>query len=118
MTRSPFLLPAILLALAVGGCAQPSPRNNPTLSAEAARYGVSPDLLVQADRAGYLPEVHGGKTFFCTRQAQTFSYVPKSQCFDPTQMAAQLQTSSEALSDIQQRMRPTTHAPGSAPVGN
>lgn len=94
----------VVLALGVGGCAQAPLKNTQALSAEAARFGVSRELLLGADNAGYLPESHHGKTFFCTEQAQTFSYIPKSRCLDAAQMTTLLQQSGWALRSLQQRL--------------
>ncbi len=113
VTQASFLTPAVLAALLVGGCAQTPPRNSPTLAALATRYGVSQELLVKAGREGYFPESHRGKTFFCTQQAQSFSYVPRAQCFDPAQMTARLQLSAAALGDLQQRVLSAPPAPRS-----
>lgn len=93
----------VILALAAGGCAQTPLRNTQTLSADAARYGVSPELLLRARSAGYSPVIRQGETFFCTEQAQTFSYVPKTQCFDKAHVSAQLQQSAAALDALQSR---------------
>ena len=101
----------VTLVLVLGGCAQTPLRNTQTLSAEAAHYGVSPELLRTAGSAGYFPETHGGKTFFCTQQAQTFSYVPRSQCLDTAQMTVRLQQSASGLSDLQHRISTMTSAP-------
>lgn len=104
VTKPSVLMPAILAALLLGGCAQTPPKNGQTLAEQAAQYGVTPDLLVKADQAGYFPQSHEGKTYFCTQQSQTFSYVARAQCLEPAQMAARLQLSGQQLSDLQQRV--------------
>lgn len=101
---------AVTLTLLIGGCAQPALRNSQSLSAEAAHFGVSQDLLRSAGRAGYSPRIRHGKTCFCSAQTQTFSYIPTIKCLDPAHMTAQLQLSGQALRDLQQRV-----ATGSAP---
>ncbi|MGH8299182.1 MAG: hypothetical protein ACRES6_07840 [Steroidobacteraceae bacterium] len=106
---------ALVLALTAGGCAQATVRNTQALSAEAARYGVSRELLLGASDAGYLPERHDGKTFFCTEQAQTFSYIPRSRCLDTAHMTAMLQQSGWALRSLQRR---TSTMPYISPEGH
>lgn len=95
---------ALTLALTLGGCAQPSVKNDPHLAAQAARYGVSQTLLLQADNAGYSPRVRHGQTYFCTDQDQSFSYVPKLRCLDKLQMASWLKESASGVQSLQNRV--------------
>jgi hypothetical protein len=113
MIKARFPL-VVALTLMVEACAQPPLRNSPTLAAESARYGVSQELLLRAGRAGYSPEIRHGKTVFCTEQAQTFSYIPRAECFDKTQMTTRLQQSAAALGALQRRVSTMPAAPGPA----
>lgn len=94
----------VSVAMVVGACAQPPLRSSPTLAARAAHYGVSQELLVRAASAGYSPKIRDGKTFFCTEQAQTFSYIPRAECFDTAQMTLRLQQSAAAVGALQRRI--------------
>lgn len=95
-------LPLIVtLTLLAAGCAQPGRRDS-RLSAEAARFGVSRELLVDATSAGYRPEKHHGQTFFCTEQAASFSYIPRSQCLDTAQMTSRLHDSQAGVTALHQ----------------
>lgn len=90
----------VTVALALGACAQTPLKDSPTLAAQATHYGVSPDLLVRAESAGYSPETRSGKTYFCTEKGQSFSYVPRRLCLDKTQMNTWLNTAASSVSDL------------------
>ena len=93
----------IALALLVGGCAQPPLGNTLSLAAAAQRYGVSQQLLLTAASAGYAPTTRRGKTLFCSTQSQSFSYIPKTKCFDPVQMNLLLHQQSAGVRSVQRR---------------
>lgn len=103
----------ITLALAVGACAQTPLKNSQTLAAEATHFGVSQDLLLRASSAGYSPTTRHHQTYFCTDQTQTFSYVPRRMCLDPTQMTAYLHDSAAGVRAIHRAVIsvPMSHAP-------
>ncbi len=94
------LVVAVALALVLGACAQTPLRNSQTLAAQAAHFGVSRDLLVKAESAGYSPQIRRGKTYFCTEKGRTFSYIPRRLCLDKTQMTAWLNASASSVRDV------------------
>lgn len=84
------LLLILALSVLLGSCAQPTFGNTRAITAEAAHFGVSRQLLLSAQSAGYSPRIRHGKTVFCTHQT-TFSYIPRLQCFDTSAMQSRLQ---------------------------
>lgn len=91
----------------VGGCAQQPAKTDQKLIARAARYGVSPQLLVMAGNYGYLPETSHGKTLFCRDQESTGSYIADVQCVGPERLQAQLDREARQGSEARRRMERT-----------
>lgn len=90
MTRSQLHL-VIGMVLAVGACAAQQPRkDSPRVIAQAARYGVSPYLLVTAENRGYWPQTRHGKTYFCRSAAVTGSEIATEECLDAGLIPARL----------------------------
>lgn len=78
------------MALAVGACAQQPPKDSPKVAAQAARWGVSPYLLVTAENRGYRPQKRHGKTYFCRSAAVTGSEIATEECLDAGLIPARL----------------------------
>lgn len=91
MTRSRLaLFVGMILAVAVGACAQPPRTNSPRVAAQAAHWGVSPYLLVTAENQGYWPQMRHGKVFFCRSAAIIGSNIPSEECLDAGLIAGRL----------------------------
>ena len=95
--RFPFI---VTVALALGACAQTPLKDSSALAARATKYGVSQDLLVGAESAGYSPQARSGKTYFCTEKGRSFSYIPRRLCLDKTQMTTWLNTSASSVREV------------------
>jgi hypothetical protein len=78
------------MVLTVGACAQQPPKDSSRAAAEAARWGVSPYLLVTAENRGYWPQRRHGKVFFCKSAAVTGSEIATEECLDAGLMPARL----------------------------
>lgn len=89
MTRSQLAL-ALGMILAVGACAQQPHKSSPRVAAEAARWGVSPYLLVTAENRGYWPQMRDGKVFFCSSAAVIGSNIASEECLDAGLIAGRL----------------------------
>jgi hypothetical protein len=89
MTRSQLAL-ALSMVLAVGACAQQPPKNSPRVAEQAARWGVSPYLLVTAENRGYWPQIREGKVFFCRSAAVIGSNIASEECLDAGLIAGRL----------------------------
>lgn len=89
MSRSQLAL-MVGMVLAVGACAQQPPKSSPRVAAEAARWGVSPYVLVTAENRGYWPQMRDGKVFFCSSAAQIGSNIPSEECLDAGLIAGRL----------------------------
>jgi hypothetical protein len=89
MTRSQLSL-ILGMVLAVGACAQQPAKDSPRVAAEAARWGVSPYLLVTAENRGYWPQMRHGKVFFCKSAAVTGSEIASEECLDAGLLPARL----------------------------
>lgn len=93
-------LPFVLcVVLAVGACAQQPSKDSPRLTAQAARYGVSPKLLHSAENGGFWPQMRDGEALFCRATEVTGSDIGEEECLD----AAHLQTRLEREADEQRR---------------
>ena len=107
--------PSVVLAVSVllTGCAQPPFGNTQALTAEAHRFGVSRDLLLRAESAGYSPRIRHGRTAFCTHQS-AFSYIPRLQCFDTNAMEGRLQQQARFRRSVRNAVRssPTSSSTG------
>jgi hypothetical protein len=89
MTKSQLAL-VLGLVLALAACAQPTPKDSPRVAAQAARWGVSPYLLVTAENRGYWPQMRDGKVFFCKSAAVTGSNIASAECLDAGLIAGRL----------------------------
>ncbi|HVI04932.1 MAG TPA: hypothetical protein VM711_02415 [Sphingomicrobium sp.] len=89
MTRSRLAL-VLSLALAGGACAQQPPKNSSRVAAQAARWGVSPYVLVTAENRGYWPQMREGKVFFCRSAAVIGSNIASEECLDAGLMVGRL----------------------------
>jgi hypothetical protein len=89
MTRSQLAL-VFGMVLAAVACAQQPPKNSPRVAAQAARWGVSPYLLVSAENRGYWPQMREGKVFFCRSEAVIGSNIASEECLDAGVMAGRL----------------------------
>lgn len=78
------------VVLAVGACAHQPSKDSPRVAAQAARYGVSPYLLVTAENRGYWPQIRHGKTYFCRSSAVTGSEIATEECLDAGLIPARL----------------------------
>jgi len=78
------------IVLAVGACAQQPPKDSPRVAAEAARWGVSPYLLLTAENRGYWPQKRHGKVFFCRSAEVTGSGIATEECLDAGLLPARL----------------------------
>lgn len=109
----PPLLLCVSVAVAAAGCAtQPSPKPPTiTLAALAKQLGVSPALLEVALKAGYNPEIEGGKTVFCRHEEQMGSLVPARTCEDPERLQIDLQARQQFVDDLRQRVPQTAISP-------
>lgn len=89
MARSQLAL-VLGMVLAVGACAQQPSKSSPRVAAEAARWGVSPYLLVTAENRGYWPQMREGKVFFCRSAAVIGSNIASEECLDAGLIAGRL----------------------------
>lgn len=80
----------LIMVLAVGACAQQPSKASPRAATQAARWGVSPYLLVTAENRGYWPQMRKGKLFFWRSTAVIGSNIESQECLDPALMGARL----------------------------
>ncbi|HEV2268777.1 MAG TPA: hypothetical protein VGR92_04910 [Steroidobacteraceae bacterium] len=109
----PTMLLCVAVAVAAAGCAtQPSPKPPTiTLAALAKQLGVSPALLEVALKAGYNPEIEGGKTVFCRHDEQTGTMVGRLQCEDPERLQIDLQARQQFVDALHQQVSQTAISP-------
>lgn len=100
----------VCILLAVGGCAQQPLKNDPTVAARAAHYGVSPQLLHTAANYGYVPQMRDGKALFCRSQESTGSYIAQAQCLNGAQLKQQLGREADEQGRDQRVMEDRPHA--------
>lgn len=89
MTGSQLTL-VLAMVLAQCACAQQPPKGSPRVAAQAARWGVSPYLLVTAENRGYWPQMREGKVFFCRSTPVIGSSIASEECLDAGLMAGRL----------------------------
>ena len=113
-----MILMCAAVAVGAAGCAQPSVKGPTiTMDALAKQLGVSSALLTGALRAGYSPEIRGGKTVFCSHEEHTGSLVPVRTCEDPAQLQIDLETRQQFVDDVHQRVQQTVDTKRPGPPG-